>query len=225
MSVKLHPVSVPPISAELIERWRAVPVAVLVDVSKGACQIDPAIRPLCPAAQQPRLFGRAVTALCAPPDFGAVLRALDVMKAGDVLVIAAQGNHQHAMIGGILGGHLRRMGAAGIVCDGAIRDVAELASWKELSVYSRSITPLGPTAVSLGEVNAPVTIGGLVIHPGDIVIGDDDGLGALTPSAAQAYIDAAEAKLALEAEWIKKLVSGKTIAETFGLDVTPPPQS
>lgn len=156
MSVKIHQVSESLISAELLERWRKIPVAVLVDVSNGTCQIDPGIRPLRAPAQQPRLFGRAVTALCAPPDFGAVLGALDLVKAGDVLVIAAQGNAQHAMIGGILGGHLRRKGAAGIVCDGAIRDVAELASWNELSVYSRSITPLGPTGVSLGEVNAPV---------------------------------------------------------------------
>lgn len=217
MSVKVHQVSAPPIATDLFERWGKVPVAVLADVSGGRCQIDPAVRPLRPAAQQPRLFGRAVTALCAPPDFGAVLVALDLIKAGDVLVIAAQGNGHHAMIGGILGGHLRRLGAAGVVCDGAIRDVAELASWNELSVFSRSITPRGPTGVSLGEVNATVMIGGLIVHPGDIVIGDDDGLGALSPAAAQDYIAAAEAKLALEEEWIKKLVSGKTIAETFDL--------
>lgn len=219
MSVKIHRASGSEISSELIERWRNVPVTVLVDMSKGTCQIDPAIRPLRAPPQQPRLFGRAVTALCAPPDFGAVLGALDLIKAGDVLVIAAQGNAEHAMIGSILGGHLRRLGAAGIICDGAIRDVAELASWDELSVYSRSITPLGPTGVSLGEVNAPVKIGGLMVHPGDIVIGDDDGLAALTPNAAQAYIDAAEAKLVLEEEWIKKLAEGKSVSEFFALDV------
>ena len=207
------------ISADLLERWRKIPVAVLVDVSKGACQIDPGIRPLRAPPQQPRLFGRAVTALCAPPDFGAVLGALDLVKAGDVLVIAAQGNAQHAMIGGILGGHLRSKGAAGIVCDGAVRDVAELASWNEISVYSRSTTPMGPTGVSLGEVNAPVMAGGLMVHPGDIVIGDDDGLAALTPSAAQTYIEAAEAKLVLEAEWIRMLAEGRAITEFFGLDV------
>jgi 4-hydroxy-4-methyl-2-oxoglutarate aldolase len=79
-----------------IERWRKIPVAIAVDVSKGACLIDPAIRPLRPAGQQPRLFGRAVTAMCEPPDFGAVLRALDLVKSGDVLMIAAKGNSDHA---------------------------------------------------------------------------------------------------------------------------------
>lgn len=219
MSVKIHQTTPATFSFELIERWRTIPVAIVVDVSKGTCQIDPAIRPLRPAGQQPRLFGLAVTALCAPPDFGAVLHALDVMKVGEVLVISTQDNAQHAMIGSILGGHLRRMGAAGIVCDGAIRDVSELARWNELSVYSRSITPRGPTGAGFGEVNAPVMIGGLRVNSGDLIVGDDDGLAALTPVAAQTFIEAAETKLALEETWQKKLASGKSIAVTFGLDV------
>jgi 4-hydroxy-4-methyl-2-oxoglutarate aldolase len=219
MSVKVHPMPASSLPQKLAERWRNVPVAIIADVSKGRCQIDPSIRPLCPAGHQPRLFGRAVTALCEPPDFGAVLRALDVMAAGDVLVIAAQGNSEHAMIGEILGGHLRRIGAAGIVCDGAVRDVAELSGWKDLSVYSLSITPRGPVGASLGEVNVPVSIGGLVVNPGDLIIGDDDGLAALTPESAQNFIIDAEAKLALEVEWQKKLASGKNVAQTFGLDI------
>jgi 4-hydroxy-4-methyl-2-oxoglutarate aldolase len=218
MSVRVHQIATSKLSPALLERWRKMPVAILADVSKGTCQIDPAIRPLRPPSQQPRLFGRAVTALCQPPDFGAVLRALDVMVAGDVLVIAAQGNRKHAMIGEILGGHLRRLGAAGVICDGAVRDVAELASWNDLSVYSLAITPRGPEGASLGDVNVPVTVGGLTVHPGDVVIGDDDGLAALTPTRAKEFIVDAEAKLVLEAEWQKKLATGHTIAQTFGLD-------
>ena len=215
--IKIHRVSTAPIGQDLIERWRNVPVAIIADVSNGTCQIDPQIRPLCPAGQQPRLFGRAVTALCAPPDFGAVLRALDLVKKGDVLVIAALGNRHHAMIGEILGGQLRRLGAAGLICDGSIRDVAELASWKDLSCYSRFITPRGPTGAALGEVNTTVVVGGLEVSPGDLILGDDDGLAALSPMTAQSLIVGAEAKMALEIEWQNKLTSGKNIAETFGL--------
>lgn len=217
--INIHKTSPAPIAKDLVERWRKVSVAIIADVSHGACQIDPLIRPLCPPSQQPRLFGRAVTALCSPPDFGAVLGALDLLKNGDVLVIAAQGNMQHAMIGEILGGHLRRLGAAGVICDGAIRDVAELASWKDLSCYSGFITARGPTGAALGEVNAAVSFGGLAVTPGDLIIGDDDGLAALSPNMAESLIVAAEAKLALEIEWQKKLVSGKSVAETFGLAV------
>lgn len=200
-----------------IKRWRNIPVAVAVDVSKGCCQIDPAIRPLRTAGLQPRLFGPAVTAICAPPDFGAVLRALDLIQAGDVLVIDAQGNRDTAMLGEILGGHLRRKQVAGIVCDGALRDVAELAGWTDLSVFTRWITPRGPSGAALGTVNGKAVIGGLAVNPGDLVIGDDDGLCCLTPAMVSALIDAAEAKLEMEAEWQASLRSGKSIAETFGL--------
>ncbi len=215
----IHKTSPAPIVKDLVERWRSVPVAIIADISDGACQIDPLIRPLCPAGHQPKLFGRAVTALCAPPDFGAVLSALDLLSQGDVLVIAAQGNSQHAMIGEILGGHLRRLGAAGLICDGSIRDVAELASWKDLSCFSRFITPRGPTGAELGEVNASVLFGDLKVSPGDLIIGDDDGLAALSPNMAESLIFEAEAKMALEVEWQKKLVSGMSVAETFGLTV------
>ena len=203
---------------DLLTRWRKVPVAVAVDVSKGACQIDPAIRPLRPAGQQPRLFGSAVTAICAPPDFGAVLRALDVIKPGDVLMIDAQGNRETAMIGEILGGHLRRLGAAGIVCDGAVRDVAKLASWDDLPVFCRSITPRGPTRFDGRKVNAEAMIGDREVQPGDIVIGDDDGLCVLNQDMLRELIDAAEAKLVMETEWLKRLAAGKTVAAAFGLE-------
>ena len=204
-------------SAAAIERWRQVPVAVAVDVSHAECQIDHLIRPLCRPGQQPRLFGRAVTALCEPPDFGAVLYALDKIKPGDVLVIAAAGHTETAMIGEILGGHLRRLGACGLVSDGAIRDVAELAKWNDLSVFSRAITPRGPTSADRGRVNASVVVGGRFISPGDLIIGDDDGLVSLDPKSIIKFIAEAEAKLAREAEWQSSLASGRTVAQTFQL--------
>lgn len=217
MAVVVHAASRVPIADSLLDRWRKVPAAIIADVSKGAASIDPAIRPLRPAGLQPHLFGRAVTAVCAPPDFGAVLHALDGIQPGDVLVISAQGHRDHAMIGEILGGHLRRKGAAGIVCDGAIRDVAELAGWNDLSVYARSITPRGPTGVSLGEVNVVSDVGGRTIASGDLLIGDDDGLVSLDADMIHTLINAAEAKLELEVKWQANLAAGKTIKETFGL--------
>jgi 4-hydroxy-4-methyl-2-oxoglutarate aldolase len=200
-----------------IDRWSQIPVAIAVDVSNAACQIDPAIRPLCPPGRQPRLFGRAVTALCEPPDFGAVLQALALIQPGDVLVIAANGHTETAMIGEILGGHLRRLGGRGVVCDGAIRDVAQLADWPDLSAFARAITPRGPSSMERGVVNAAVTFGGQLVSPGDLIIGDDDGLAALSPAAIRSYIGDAEAKLALEDVWQKSLAEGRSVAETFGL--------
>src|SRR5690606_29933540 len=112
-----------------IDRWREVPVSIAVDLNLDPGQIDPAIRALMPPGQQLRLFGRAVTVQCEPPDFGSELHALTVIQTGEVLVIAAGGDSHTAMIGEILCGHLRALGAAGMVCDGAVRDVGALAGW------------------------------------------------------------------------------------------------
>ena len=201
----------------LLARWRKIPTAIIADVSRGAALIDPLIRPLRPPGQQPHLFGFAVTARCEVPDFGAVLHALDGIVAGDVLVIAARGSHGQAMLGGILGGYLRRKSAAGVVCDGAVRDVMELAAWDDFSVFSRFITPRGPTGVDQGAVNEVINIGGRSIAPGELMIGDDDGVVALTADMLRTLIEPAEAKLKLEDDWITALGAGKTVADTFGL--------
>jgi regulator of RNase E activity RraA len=200
-----------------IEPWRAIPVAIAVDLVPAA-QLDIRIRPINPPSRQARLRGPAVTARCVPPDFGAVLHALDRISPGDVLVIAADGRDDAAMIGEILGGHLRRLGGAGLICDGAIRDVATLAGWNDFSVFTRAVNPRGPTGATAGEVNVPVEIGGRLVSPGDLVIGDDDGLAALSPADVRARLADAEAKIAVEAIWVEALASGRSVAETFGLD-------
>ncbi len=205
------------VSQQNLDRWRKVPVAVAVDLSGDIRQIDPAIRPLRPAGTQPLLFGRAVTVRCEPPDFGAVLHSLDLIKKGDVLVIAAHGFGGNAMIGDVLGGHLRSIGCAGVICDGAIRDVATLAGWPDFPVYCRSINPKGPEGAQLGAVNEAVSVGNCQVNPGDLIIGDDDGLVALAADELQTWIKPAEARLALEEKWKAGLASGETAKTIFAL--------
>jgi 4-hydroxy-4-methyl-2-oxoglutarate aldolase len=217
MPVTIQPTSPSSLTTAEIDRWRAVPVAVAVDLGRDVGEIDPAIRPLRPAGQQPRLFGRAVTALCEPPDFGSVLYAVDLIEPDDVLVIAAGGHAETAMIGEIVSAHVRRKGGVGVLCDGAIRDVATLAGWPDFPVFTRFVTPRGPSSANRGAVNVPVVVGGQLVSPGDLVIGDDDGLVALAPAAVRARIADAEAKLDLEAEWEASLSGGRSIRETFSL--------
>jgi 4-hydroxy-4-methyl-2-oxoglutarate aldolase len=215
MTVTIHAVPSDLTEAE-IAAWRAIPAAVAVDLAPES-QIDPAIRPINPPGKQPRLFGRAVTASCTPPDFGAVVHALEHVGRGEVLMIAAGGDAVTAMIGEILGGHLRNRGAAGVVCDGAVRDVATLSGWPDFAVFSRSITPRGPSSAEHGTINAPVIIGGRKVTPGDLVIGDDDGLVALSPETVRSRIRDAEARLARETGWIDSLAAGRSVVETFGV--------
>lgn len=222
MTVTVYPLSASDLTSAEVEAWRGVPVAIAVDLARDIGQIDPAIRPLNPPGKQPPLFGRAVTALCEPPDFGAVLHALDIVGPGDVLVIAAAGNSEFAMIGEILGAQVRRRGGVGVVCDGAVRDVATLAAWPDFSVFARFVTPRGPTSMERGSVNLPVVVGGRLVTPGDLVIGDDDGLVALSPSAVRSRIMDAKQKQAREAAWIEDLANGRSVIEMLGLG---PPKS
>ena len=221
MPVTIHTPAPRTLTGAEIARWRDVPVAVAVDQCPDGGQIDPAIRPLRPAGQQPRLFGPAVTVRCEAPDFGAVLHALDVIGAGEVLLIDAGGHRDTAMIGDILSGHLRAKGVAGVVVDGAVRDTDTLGQWHDFAVFSRWITPRGPTGADRGAVNLPVVIGGMVVAPGDLVIGDGDGLVALGPALVRSRIAEAERKLAREAEWIAGLATGRPAAAVFAL---PPPR-
>lgn len=216
MPVTLHTPTFELTQAE-IDRWSAIPVAIAVDLVREAGQIDPALRPLRPAGRQPRLFGQAVTVRCEAPDFGAVLLALDVIEHGQVLVIDAGGYREAAMIGDILSGHLRDKAAAGLICDGAVRDVGTLGGWDDFPVFARWINPRGPTGADLGTINAPVTIGGTSVAPGDLMIGDDDGLVSLSPLQVRTLIADAEAKLTRETAWSEALAAGKSAAEVFGL--------
>jgi len=216
MTIAVHAPGAAPVAEELLARWRAIPVAVAVDLAPER-QIDPAIRPQLPPGVQPPLFGRTVTARCTAPDFGAVVRALGLVGPGAVLVIDAADDRGTAMIGDVLGGQLHRQGAAGLVCDGAIRDVDGLAALSGLPAYARSVTARGPVGATGGAVNAPVTIGGCTVAPGDLLIGDGDGLVALPPPLLAALIDRAEAKLVLEAEWSARLAAGEDARAVFGL--------
>ena len=218
MPVTIHAVPADALTEAEIAPWRAVPVAVAVDLARDGGQIDPALRPLNPPGRQPRLFGLAVTALCEPPDFGAVLHALERIAPGAVLVIAAGGQAETAMLGEIVGGHLRRRGGCGVVCDGAVRDVGTLAGWDDLPVFTRAVTPRGPASGARGAVNLPVVVGGRLVTPGDLVIGDDDGLVALSPATVRARIGDARAKLASEARWEADLAAGRPITEIFGIE-------
>lgn len=215
MSVAIGTAS-PTLTAAELQVWNDIPVSIAVDLEPSR-QIDYKIRPQTMDAMPLRLMGLAMTIEVTPPDFGAVVHALDHVQAGDVLVIAAGGVTDFAMIGDILGGHLRRIGCAGLVVDGAVRDIDTLGSWADFPVFSRAVNPRGPTGASDGTIHGKVTVGGCLVSPGDLIIGDRDGLVALSPDLARSRIADAKAKLKTEETWAQGLKAGKTAAEVFGL--------
>ena len=216
MSVTIHTPNTHALEEPLVKAWRDVPVSVAVDLVPNS-QIDPVVKAHAVHDRPIQMAGPALTVSCTPPDFGAVVRALDEVCAGRVVIIDASAQTSHAVIGEILGGHLRAKGCAGLVVNGAVRDISDLGNWDDFPVFALSINPLGPTSANDGSINTPVKVGGVVIRPGDLVLGDRDGLAVLTPEQAQDRLHDAQVKLALEAEWIEGLASGKSAKEVFGL--------
>lgn len=213
----IHPASRIALDEALLARWHQVPTTIVADVLGGNTVIDPRIRPLARLGDGVRLLGRAVTARCTPPDFGAVLHAITVAGAGDVIAIAADGNLQFAMLGELLGGSARSKGVAGVICDGAVRDIGTLAGWRDFPVFALGNTVRGPSSKAHGSVNEAVELGGVRIEPGDIVIGDDDGLVVLTPLEAVSALKDVEARMSAEQDWEKALASGRTVLEVFAV--------
>ncbi|MBL4916597.1 RraA family protein [Szabonella alba] len=216
MPILHHLAQIAPLDPAMAARWRVIPSSVAADIGPD-CLIDPAIRPICPPGEQPPLFGRALTLRCMPPDFGAVQAAMDLVAAGDVLVIDAGGDGSHAMIGDILCGHLVAKGVAGVVCNGAVRDVAEIRRMPGLSVYTRTVNPRGPLSAREGSIGLPVSIAGLMIRTGDVILGDDDGLVAIAPERLEALLPGCEDKLRREDMLRKRLASGERAQDIFGL--------
>ncbi|MDB5894848.1 MAG: methyltransferase [Rhodoferax sp.] len=154
------------------------------------------------------MAGTAVTARSRGGDNLTYLRALEFCRPGDVLVVDAQGDLNNAVVGGILSFYAAKIGLAGIVIDGAIRDVAEIRE-RDFPVYARGVTHRGPYKDGPGEINVPVSVGGLVVNPGDIVVGDQDGLLAIVPEDAERLIEKARAVLVAEEKTMQAMREGR----------------
>lgn len=153
-----------------------------------------------------KLVGTAFTVKTRPGDNLMVHEALDRALPGDVLVIDGGGDVTNALVGELMGMHARERGLAGFVVDGAIRD----AAWfEEFPCYARAHVHRGPYKDGPGEINVPVAVGGMVVLPGDLVVGDEDGLLAIRPADAPALLEAARQKAAEERATKGAIVGGR----------------
>lgn len=215
MPTRLATPAHPRLPQALIDAWQAVPSSVIADQLGGSGHADPAIRPTRPFAPGKRLVGQAITAWCEPADYGPVHHAISVAERGDVIVVAAGGRRDAAMIGDLLGGAARRKGIAGVVVDGAVRDVGPVSQWPDFVFFSRWIMPRGPSSMERGIVNGPVVFGGVAVQPHDLVVGDDDGLVFVPHGLVEANLAPCLARVKAEAEWEVLLAGGASTVETF----------
>jgi regulator of RNase E activity RraA len=171
--------SAAPVSDELQKQYANVATSI---VSDNLDRLPGAVG-LLPFHAGGQLVGTALTVRTRRGDNLAIHAALRIARPGDVIVVDGGGDTSQALIGEIILAHAESIGVAGFVIDGSIRDVAAIRASK-LPCYARGVTHRGPYKNGPGAINVDVAIGGLVVHPGDLVVGDEDGVVALSPKVA-----------------------------------------
>jgi len=196
--------SAPQADPALLETLRGLAVALLSDNlhrSIGSTGLQPYHRP------KP-MAGTAVTVRTRGGDNLAILRAFEYCRPGDVMVVDCGGDITNAVVGGILTYYGATIQLSGMVVDGAIRDVAEIRE-RDFPVYARGVNHRGPYKDGPGAINVPVSIGGMVVNPGDIIVGDQDGLLAFDASLTPMLIAKAQAQARKEAETMQAMKEGR----------------
>jgi RraA family protein len=174
---------------ELIGGFADLPVANIADTMNRMFCLDARIRPV----NDTPLLGPAFTVRARPGDNLLLHKAIDLAEPGDIVVVDGQGDLTNSMIGELMMTWSIRRGIGGFVIDGAIRDHATLKRLP-IAVYAAGVTPAGPYKDGPGEINVVVSCGGVTIHPGDILVGDADGVVVIAPSDAPDILAKARAK-------------------------------
>lgn len=169
---------------ELVEQFRNLPVANIDDnMGRIAC-IDTSIKPF----NKAKLLGCAFTVKAPQGDNLMFHKALDLAQEGDIIVVAGMGNTERSLCGEIMMQYAKLKKLGGFLIDGVIRD-AESASQLDFPVYARGVNPNGPYKNGPGEINVPVAVGGQVVFPGDIIVGDEDGVIIIRPEDAPELVE------------------------------------
>ncbi|GHC28275.1 RraA family protein [Aidingimonas halophila] len=193
----------PQIDAGLIDRARRLPVANISDMMNRMDAGGAGIFPIHWSKESKSMAGTALTVRTRPGDNLIVHKAIDMARPGDVILVDAGGDLTTATMGEIMALLAKTNGVEGFVIDGAVRDRYEITEMG-MPMFARGITHRGPYKDGPGEVNVPIRIGGMVVNPGDLVVGDGDGTLSIPAADANQILAAGEAKL--EAE-MKELAS------------------
>ncbi len=201
---------------QLVERYRRIAPSTLGHLIDGHA-LDARIEALLPGT---RLVGPALTVQTSGRDSSVCHKVIDLIEPGDVVVIAGDGraDREYACWGEMMMLAAKVAGAAGVVIDGPLTDIEQLRE-VGLPVFGRGRVPL--TTQLLGEggaINRPITCGGVLVNPGDLVLGSDDGVIVLSPDEAVRLYDAALEEECGDAAYRDELLSGKRPSELYDID-------
>jgi len=201
-------------SIDLIQACREFPASALADAMGRSQCMESGIRPL---IEKPRVCGPALTVRCYPGDNLMCHYALHSAQAGDVLVVDGGRYTEGALWGGLLTRSALQRGLGGTVVDGAARDQEELQQLG-YPVYARAVTPRGVFKTMKGEVNVSISCGNVTVHPGDLVVGDGDGVVVIPRDRVTETLETVREILKKEEQIRLEIERGGTIFEKLGLN-------
>jgi len=199
---------------KMVAACGSVPTGVLSDCMNRFQAMDAAIRPLVPGM---KCVGSAFTVQAMESCNWGAHQALALAKPGDVLVIAARGSALGAVWGHVMTLAATRKGIAGVVLDGCVRDVEENRR-ELLPIFCRGICPGGPHKGWPCNLNVPVSCAGVAVLPGDIVVGDEDGVVVVPCARATQVLAEARKKLETEKDWKRRVAAGEDTPSLLGLE-------
>lgn len=198
------------VSADLVEKFRPLPVA---NVSDCMARMDAGGVDLRPMHRDGVLAGPAFTVRTRPGDNLMLHKAIDMAQPGDVIVCDAGGDLTNSLMGELMLVHAVRQGVAGFVLTGAIRDRQAFLE-QNLPVYALGVTHRGPYKDGPGEIGFPITLGGMVVCPGDLMLGDVDGVIAVPRMSAERILERVQSKHEAEGRQMETIRNG-TIDRTW----------
>ncbi len=193
------------VNNEFVERFLRIPVANISDCMSRMSAGGTRLRPM---HNGHPMAGPAVTVRTRPGDNLLVHKALELAQPGDVIVVDAGGDLTNAIIGEIMTSYAQTRGLAGIVINGAIRDCGTIRRGS-FPVYAAGITHRGPYKDGPGEINGVISLDGMTIEPGDLILGDEDGLLSIPYHQVGELYEAASAKHAVEEQMLAQIAAGK----------------
>lgn len=194
-------------SPDVVEALGRFETPVVSDLMNRLYTMRNDIRPLTEPGL--RILGPACTVKVYPGDNLMVHKSLDVAEPGDVVVVDASASGTTAVLGDLISNKARHRGIAGFVVDGLIRDLPGIRELGDFPVFARGVTPIGPLHRGPGEINHPVCVGGIVVHPGDIMVGDLNGVVVVPLDIAEELVERLVAREAAEASYTAAVARGE----------------
>lgn len=156
-----------------------------------------------------RLIGPACTVKVFPGDNLMVHKSLDLAEPGDVIVVDAGGSPMNGVLGDLVSTKARHRGIAGFVVDGLVRDLPRIRDLGDFPVFARGTTPIGPLHRGPGEINYPISAGGIVVHAGDIIVADLDGVVVVPNDVADSLLERLRAQREAQAAYLAAIQRGE----------------